>query len=267
LPVIKNKSHITGVQVSGIGITRALDPAQEVTWRTAMDGSLDILAEKNIGLLFTIDEVRLDIPELISFISTFQVFIMQKRNVALLLAGLPGNVIQLISDENISFLRRAFRRTLEPISAPEVRAVLRKTIALTHRKIDDDALEYAAQKTSGLPFMIQLVGYHTFNQSESKTIILADAKQGFADARSDLQSMVLETTIADLTATELRFLEAMLPDDGSSSVSTIAQRMQTSDSQASHYRRRLLDQDILVQSGRGKIEFAMPLLKELLREM
>ena len=263
----KIRSRLTGVQVSGIGFTRTLNKENAGTWRTQMDRYLDILAEKQIGLLFTVDEATAKIPELISFISTFQVFVMEKRNVAMLLAGLPGNVIQMIGNDDISFLRRAFRRELKPLSMPDARAILKKTIALAGRQIEKNALEYAAEKSDGFPFLIQLIGYHLFNQSESKIIPEKDAVTGMEDAYDDMRNMILDATLADLSKTEVKFLRAMLPDDSSSRVSTIAERMAASVSQASYYKRRLVKQGVIDECGHGLVQFSMPMLKTMLGRM
>jgi len=263
----KKKSLLTGVQLTGVGFSRTVHEENPGTWRTQMDRYLDLLAEKQIGLLFTIDEVTARVPELVSFISTFQVFVMEKRNVALLMAGLPGNVVQMICNDNISFLRRAFRRELTPVGMPDVRAILKKTIALADRQIEKDALEYAAGKTEGLPFLIQLIGYHVFNQSELKNILKNDAIAGVRDAHEDMRNMILDATLSDLSKTDVEFLRAMLPDDGSSRVSIIAKRMNISASQTSHYKRRLVKQGVIAECGRGLVEFSMPMFKTLLRQM
>jgi len=262
----KSKQKRTGVQVSGVGFSLSTPTDGQVTWRTQMDRLLDLLAEKHIGLLFTIDEVNARLPELIEFISVFQVFIMEKRDVALLMAGLPSKVMQLIRNDDISFLRRAFRRELGPIGLPDVRAILKKTIALTDRKIEKQALEYAAEQTGGLPFMIQLIGYHTFNQTNRKTITLDDAAKGISDAQEDMRNMILDATVADLSPTDLKFLNAMLEDTGASRISDIAKRMPTSAPQASHYKLRLEKQGVIAECGRGLVEFTMPMLKQLLAE-
>jgi predicted transcriptional regulator len=93
-----------------------------------------------------------------------------------------------------------------------------------------------------------------------------DAVAGVADARADMESMVLDATIYSLTERELSFLIAMLPDAGISRMSDIARRLEASASNASHYRRRLLNQGVISEAGHGKVEFSMPMLKELLQE-
>ena len=258
------KGALREVQVDGLGIQLEMMEERRRTWRADMDHCLDTLAGQNIGLLFTVDEVSAAFPEMIEFISTFQFFIREKRNVALLMAGLPGNVIQMFQNPSISFLRRAFRRTLDPINLPEVRAAIKKTVELSGRTIEKEALNIAAENTKGLPFLIQLIGYHSFNQSNRKMIVKEDVIAGISDAEQDMESMILDATMNDISDTDIRFLLAMLDDAEESRISDIASRMEVSLSYASHYRRRLVNQGIISESGRGKVVFSMPMFKELL---
>jgi hypothetical protein len=142
-------------------------------------------------LLFTVDEVTAKEKEMVTLVDAFQHFVREKRNVAMIMAGLPNNVIQLFQHDSISFLRRAFRRNLDSISIPEVKVAVKKTIELTGRTINSDALDTAAAATQGFPFMIQLVGYHMFNQSKKKRIILDDAVSGIEIARADMENMII----------------------------------------------------------------------------
>ena len=260
----KSKSKLTGVQIYGFGIERDVADENKPTWRAEMDNYLDMLAKHDIGLLITVDEVSASFPEMIEFISTFQFFIREKRNVALLMAGLPGSVIQMFQRPSISFLRRAFKRTLDPISLPEVRTVIKKTVEIANREIEKEALDIAAESTGGMPFLIQLIGYHSFNQSNKKVITKNDVLTGISDAEEDMENMILDATINEISETDIRFLLAMLDDQEVSRISDIASRMEVSLSYAGHYRKRLITQGIISESGRGKVTFNMPMLKELL---
>ena len=262
----KPKSRITGLQVSGTGIQREIVKERKRTWRAQMDEYLDMLADEGVGLLFSVDEVTAKYLEMIEFISTFQFFIREKREIALTMAGLPHAVMQMFQDSSISFLRRAFQRSLDPISYPEVRTTMKKTIESTGREIKDNALKRAAESTQGLAFMIQLVGYHTFNQSSRDLISGGDVEQGIIDAKNDMETMILGSTLFDLSDTEKRFLAAMLVDEEVSIMSEIAERMETSASNASHYKRRLVNQGVLADAGKGKVSFSIPMLKEILIE-
>ncbi|MDR1015811.1 MAG: ATP-binding protein [Coriobacteriales bacterium] len=262
----RGKSRITGLQVSGIGGTREFPPERELGWRTQMDSYLDVLEGQDVGLLLTVDEVKADVEDMIGLVSVFQFFVREKRNIALLMAGLPHEVLQMFQDRTISFVRRAFLRKLDPVSLPEVRATMKKTIELSGRSIGSEALDEAANSTMGLPFVIQLVGYHAFNQSQRKAVSLVDVQAGIKDAKQDMEHMVLDASLQELTPTEKRFLHAMLPDGDTSRVADIAERMGVTPSSASHYKRRLIDRGVLHDAGRGLVAFDMPMLKTLLAE-
>jgi len=262
----KPKSRITGIKISGTGFDRKIEEERKRTWRAQMDDYLDMLSAHDIGLLFTIDEISADYPEMVELISTFQFFIREKRNVALIMAGLPNKVLQMFQNSSISFLRRAFLRKLDPISYPEVRAAMKKTVELSGRQIEAGALMKAADSTQGFPFLIQLIGYHSFNQSNRKTINEDDVDVGIFEAKQDMENMILDASLYELSDNDRRFLMAMLPDGEESRMSDITARMDTSASNASHYKRRLVNQGILAEAGRGKVVFSMPMMKDMLKE-
>jgi molybdopterin-guanine dinucleotide biosynthesis protein len=144
----KAKSRLTGVQLSGFGLSREVLPENKASWRVQVARILEILKEYDTGLLITVDEVRVDLDEMIELVSTFQHFVREKRETALIMAGLPGKVLQLFHNETISFLRRAFQHRLDAISLPDVKVALKRTIELSGRKIDKDALEKASAPRS-----------------------------------------------------------------------------------------------------------------------
>ena len=262
----KPTSRLTELTAAGFSVGREILPEAQKGWRLQMERHLDELAGQDVKLLFSIDEVKATIQELVYFISTFQFFIREKRDVALIMAGLPGNILQMFQSDSISFLRRAFLRKLDPIELPEVRAVLRQTIEMAGRRIENSALKKAAEQTKGLPFLIQLIGYHIFNQSNNKTITMSDVDQGILDAKEDMESMVLEATLFDLSDVDQQFLKAMAQDETESKIADIAKRMGVSSQYAGTYRRRLIAQGIIAPAGRGKLVFALPMLRELLLE-
>jgi hypothetical protein len=261
----KSAGKLTGVQVYGTGFTREPAPEKQLTWRTQVENYLDILDETGTGMLFAIDEASVDCDSLIELVSTFQTFVTGKRNVALIMAGLPGNVMQLYHHNSISFLRRAFRRDIGSVSLPEARAAIKKTVELTGRSIAENALDAASKGTEGFPFLIQLIGYHTFNMSGRNRITLADAKAGINAAEEDMQNMVLDATLFALSDKDREYLAAMLDDDGASKTADIAARMGVSASYAGQYKRRLTKAGVIAEVRRGEVDFAMPMMKRYLR--
>lgn len=69
-----------------------------------------------------------------------------------------------------------------------------------------------------------------------------------------------------LSPIDRTYLLAMAQDDGPSSTSTIAQRMGRDANYANIYRMRLLDAQVIKEAGHGYVDFAIPYLREYLRE-
>jgi hypothetical protein len=261
-------SFITSVAIGGTGITRSEKAGiRRATWRSEMTSLLKELNSKGVGLLITVDELNVKIDELRSLIVTFQHFVRERREVALIMAGLPTKVSDLLRDDSISFLRRAFQHNLEPIEDSEVRYSLKRTINLAEREIDSDALDLAVQSTMGFAFMIQLIGYHIWRQQpESKAISIEDVEEGTVLAHMDLERMIFGNTYRDLSENDISFLVAMLEDNEFSKVSDIAKRMNVTPKYAGMYRARLIEQGIIGSRGYGKVAFDLPMFREYVKK-
>lgn len=83
-------------------------------WRTRMTRVIEALNAQGIGLLITVDEVQPDLDEMVQLATVYQHFVGEERQVALVLAGLPGNVSSLLRNKSASFLRRANQHSLDP---------------------------------------------------------------------------------------------------------------------------------------------------------
>jgi len=122
------------MRLKGVTIGRVLgvevDYRDQVAgnWRTRMNALFDRLDEHDLGLLITIDEITVTLDEMIDFAATYQHFVREKRKVALLMAGLPYKVSELLRNDSVSFLRRAQQRTLGRIPDFEISEALRRTI-------------------------------------------------------------------------------------------------------------------------------------------
>ena len=83
-------SHITSISVAGVGVSRKVEQSsRKTTWRSEMTSIITELNDKNVGLLITVDELDARIDELRTVISTFQHFVRERRDVAIIMAGLP----------------------------------------------------------------------------------------------------------------------------------------------------------------------------------
>ena len=252
---------------AGVSVSRDVSQSDfKTTWRSEMTAIVKELNEKNVGLLITVDELDVRIDELRTVITTFQHFVRERRDVALIMAGLPSKVSNLLREDSISFLRRAFQHNLEAIEESEVRFSMKKTIELAGRTIEKEALSLAVEKTKGFPFMIQLIGYQMWRQNpEINSISFEDAEEGIILAKHDLERMIFDITYRELSEKDIAFLTAMLADKEYSNISDISKRMNVSPKYAGIYRKRLIEQGIISSIGYGKVAFDLPMFREYIQ--
>ena len=263
----ESKSFITSISIGGAGLSREMaQRTQKSTWRSEMTSIISELNEKGAGVVITVDEVNVKIDEMRTLIVAFQHFVRERREVALIMAGLPQKVSNLLKDDAISFLRRAFQHSMVPIEESEVRYSMKKTIELGGRAIETQALDFAVKSAKGFPFLIQLIGYHMWRQQpENNAISFNDAQEGVYLAQSDLDRMIFESTYRELSEKDIAFLTAMLADNDYSNISDIAARLKVSSKYAGIYRKRLIEQGIIGSSGYGKVAFELPMFREYLQ--
>ena len=248
----------------GVGLKRdaASAGADGSNWRLEMEEILDALAERGAGLLITVDEVDPQQPQMVKLASVYQLRVRAERPVALFMAGLPHNVSQLLSDKSVSFLRRACQQHLGSIPGYEVADAFRRTAEGAGKGVGADALAIATDAIEGFPFMLQLVGYRSWEASAGEPEITAShAEAGVALARRDMESRVLKTALDELSEVSIRFLGAMMEDGRASSTADIAGRLQRSSGYVSTYKRRLMEAGLIEEAGRGKVRFALPCLR------
>ncbi|MCU1502371.1 MAG: ATP-binding protein [Ilumatobacteraceae bacterium] len=236
--------------------------------RNQLELLCDLLAEHGTGLLITLDEVhRRQSSELRDFFTALQHLVRDDRQIAFAAAGLPSEVSDLLSDEVLTFLRRADRHTLGGVGLGEVERTLRETIEAAGRTITASACARAATATGGYPFLIQLVGHHIWRQHpDAGEITDADVAAGVPLALRRMGSLVHEPALKDLSHIDRSFLFAMALDDGSSKIADIATRLGVNAKYAGVYRQRLLDAQMIQATARGRVGFTLPYLRDYLRE-
>lgn len=267
-------ARVTGVQASaagfGAGITRDIAQRYDAqpTLRSLVTAAADLLDRQGVGLLLTLDEVHTAaVADLRQIAQVVQHAFREGRQVAFVGAGLPSAVDDLLNDEVLTFLRRAERFTLADVDPEDVAHALRVPIENAGRAISEDALEVATAGTRGYPFLVQLVGRHVWDaRPDEPTITVADARAGVEQARRRVGRLVHEPALAGLSQVDRSFLAAMATDDGPSRMRDIAGRLGVSQVYAGQYRLRLIAAELIRPAGHGHVDFALPYLREWLRE-
>lgn len=263
-----SRARLTGVNLSQlVGLEWTYEPESAGNWRTRMNRLITKLNLQDVGLLITVDEVNPELDEMIQLASVYQHFVGEDRKVALLMAGLPGKVLSLLRNESVSFLRRSCQHRLGRIAGGEIENALRITVEEGGRAVDAQAVELAVEAIEGFPYMMQLVGHRMWSQHPDRLIITGDdARAGISMARRDFAERVLDATYYDLSRGDIRLLEAMLQDPRESRLADLAARLGEGSNYVSTYKRRLVEQGVITELGRGVVAFALPGFRDYLCE-
>lgn len=242
--------------------------AAELGLRGQIELLTDLLAEHRTGLLITLDEIhRNRIGELRDLATTVQHGFREGRELAFAGAGLAASVSDVLNDDVLTFLRRADRHALGPVRSSDVERGLREPIETAGRSVDPVALAVMVEGARGYPFLLQLVGAQTWRRNpDAPMISVADAEQGVVHARRRLATLVHEPALAGVSDVDRDFLAAMARDDGPSRMADIAARLGADVNYVSQYRLRLIAAELIDSKRRGFVDFALPYLREYLRE-
>lgn len=265
------RRRVTGVSVAGLGgVQTTPTPALTAGLRRRVTELANSLERDGAGLLITIDEVHAHSGELEQLAVIAQHLVREQINVALVLAGLPSAVSDLLKHKNdavLTFMRRAEREVLADVDVEEVADAFAQTFADNGRDISPQALAIAAEATQGYPFLIQLVGYHVWRVSRGEPVTVDHAHAGAEAARRKLGSLVHETALADLSDQDKTFLLAVAQDDGPATMAAVRERMgDVSPQHANTYRLRLLEAGMIERRGHGRVDIALPYLRQYLRD-
>jgi len=260
--------RITGISAAGFSITTELPPQEQTGWRQVGEQLLRLLDAQGTGLVITLDEIHgADRDELAQLAASVQHFIRDRLPIALVFAGLPAAVSDLLNEGVATFLRRADRIDLHAATIDEVESSYRETFAGISDRLDPAFLRVAAESTGGYPFLIQLVGYHLWQLAEVTDVRLTveDVDLALAAAHRRNTRVVIDAALSVVSPKDLDFLRAMSEDDASSATADIGRRLGDQKNTVGNYRARLIDAGLVQPVGRGRLEFAIPGLREHLR--
>ena len=112
---------------------------------------------------------------------------------------------------------------------------------------------------------MQLIGHYiTLSYDEGLSVLQYEQAIGYA--RNAFKNDICRTSLAPLSEQDKNFLSAMAIDDKESSVDDIALRLEKNASYIQTYKRRLIQSGIIENTSRGKVSFAVPYLKDYIRE-
>jgi len=245
----------------GAGVDFELDPpdARPEDLRTVLTELGLRLADDSTGLLITIDELH-DAPldRVREFGSVLQhVTRREGLPVAFAAAGLPLIEDTLLTGDAATFLQRCARCDIDFLDGDAAASALQRPIEEAGGSITADALDSAVGAASGYPFMVQLVGFLSWEAAkvQAPAITAEHVAVGVVAAEARLNRQVLEPIWRDLSDVDRIFLLAMSDDDGESHTSAIGERMGVGPQYVGVYRQRLIAAGMVTPSGHGRLRF------------
>ncbi|MDR1189266.1 MAG: ATP-binding protein [Bifidobacteriaceae bacterium] len=269
-------SSVTGVSASVLGIGGGL--TRQVVERYPIEPSLRqqlealarLQAQSDKGVFISLDEVHRDeINELKPLFHAIQQCFRQGLPVAFCAAGLPAAISGLLSENVLTYLRRADRFQLGPVPDALVSAGLAEPIERAGRTITKEALGLAVDAIQGYPFLIQVVGFELWEANRSATEIGADAAEtAVLRAAGTARRLVHEPALADLSEADRRFLIAMAHQGAEPvRIASIMAGLGATRDHVNKYRSRLIAAEVVEPAGRGLLRFTIPFLADHLRSL
>lgn len=216
------------------------------------------------------DEIHAaDRNELAQLAASVQHFIQDRLPIGLVFAGLPAAVSDLLNEGVATFLRRADKIDLHAAGIRDVERSFASIFATAGFRVPPHLVQKAAESTGGYPFLIQLVGYFFWREAENNNGTLTDAEADRAVQAAHRRNArtVIEAALSTVSAKDLQFLRAMAQDDGPSIAGDLGERLKAKTNLVANYRSRLLAAGLVEPAGHGKIDFAIPGLRQYLRNL
>ena len=260
--------RITAVAAAGFSVTTQLPPERQVAWRSLAEDLLRLLDARGTGLVITVDEIHAaDRGELAQLAASVQHFIQDRLPIGLVFAGLPAAVSDLLNEGVKTFLRRADKIDLHAAAVRDVEASFTETFAVAGFNVTPDLLRQSAEATGGYPFLIQRVGYFLWRETENNdgTLAAAAVERAIDATNRRNARTVIEAALAAVSAKYMEFLRAMARDDGPSTAGDVGRRLGAKTNLIANYRSRLLAAGLIEPAGHGKVDFAIPGLRQSLR--
>ena len=246
-----------------------LDPPTLASQLTKLS---NLLQPHGTGIVISIDEIQdVDPLEIRTVAAAIQQLVGASRDVSLLVAGLEYGVDALLTNPGTTFLRRAKRYTLGPLTNDDSMSLLTQTANQEGLEFTDDAATYATALSYGYPYLLQFIGYLAFELAagdNSGTQITRDHVEAVKErAISMMGQQIHAPEMRTLSPSELAFVKAasrVSDETGSSSISDIATELGKPTTSLSRVRGELIHRGVIEQSGHGTISFSLPYLREYL---
>lgn len=267
-----SKRQVAGVSASALGFSVGLTFNKETQENYGFRVKLELLCEAleahDKGILILVDEVQSSSSDMRELATTYQHLVGLGKNIAISMAGLPHAISSVLNDDVLTFLNRAHRVELGPLSFVHVKEYYSEVLNEKGISFTAEQVEKLSRASEGYPYLFQLIGYNLLKILGNKNSLTDDFIDSTIEiSNSALVDSVFSPTLKSLSEMDIAFLKAMTADEGASSIADIEQRLDIDNSYSQRYRSRLISAGVLSSPQRGKLEFTLPYLKEYLKEL
>jgi hypothetical protein len=256
-----------GINLFGAGASVAWDNpgAAQAQLRQLIEELSSNTASK--GLLITVDELHKgELDDLVQITATVQLAMGQKRNVGFIATGLEGPITELLNNPSTTFLRRAARIELGPLSERGASEALQIPIQKNARSIEPDALGHAVRATYGYSYMTQLIGYHAWRVDPANAVItLEHVNTALPLALENAGRSVYSPALKELSPQGRAFIRVLAANNGTASLKLLETELETSYRNVQYLRGQLIDEQIIMPTERGVVALALPGLGAFVR--
>ena len=247
--IIKNAKINVSILGFEIGLENQMQANDVAVY---LDKILSELTKKGKRVLVTIDEVVSN-KNVREFVSLFQIFLRKEYNIFLLMTGLYENINCLQDEKTLTFLYRAPRIAMGPISEIEIANNYEKILG-----VDKSTSKEMAKLTKGYAYAYQTLGFLCFKYKKSYKDILDKFDQ-------HLWKYVYEKLWAKLSAIDRKIVNVIANDINK--VEKIRVELGMNSNTFTVYRKRLIKKGIIYCPQYGYLEFILPRFKEFVLDM
>ena len=214
---------------------------------------LNHIKQKGKRVLITIDEAD-NSDQMKHFIEAYQSFLRLKYPVFLLMTGLYETISKLQDDKSLTFLYRAPKIVLKPLSIGAIAASYRTCL-----NIDESTSLTLAKITNGYAYAYQVLGYLLYDKGlktvNDEIIALYDQY---------LSEYVYEKLYSDLSGNEQLFLRSM-HDNNPIKVEKLVSSSGLDSKTISVYRDKLIKKGIISSPKYGYVQLVLPRFSNFLK--
>lgn len=257
-----NKISGFNVSLGGISVkyTSAAD-TQLSNYQYLLKQMLIILKKHHQHVLVMIDEAQ-DVPGMVELASVYQVMISEEMPISIIMTGLPKNVQELQNNHVLTFLLRSGRIELSPLSFYDIRAQYLREFKKRDKDISPEVIRQMALLADGYAYAFQLLGYLLW-QVPDQHITQQTIDDILPEYQAQLSRNAYSKMFEELSSVDQQFVITMArAKEYPVSTTYLGNQLKKKPGYIGMYRRRLIDSQIIMPAGYGKVKFSLPLFRK-----